>query len=262
MIKFFRKIRYNLMSENKTSKYLKYAVGEIILVVIGILIALQINNWNNHQKDLVKEQKILLQLKEEYSKNLAQLQQKITMRNNIITASSKVLSYIDNPVNVSKDSLLYHLNFIGTDPTFDPIKNDLIESGNLHLINNDSLKQRLSNWTSDVYQVQENELEWQKFRTEVVMPFMVSNGLARDLSNNIWKDGYTPIHALNQNINLKTKIGSSKHSLTIEEILNNVELEGLAAMAITWSNIANIQSLALQENIIEIIALINKEIVK
>ena len=47
MIKFFRKIRYNLMSENNTGKYLKYAIGEILLVVIGILIALQINNWNS-----------------------------------------------------------------------------------------------------------------------------------------------------------------------------------------------------------------------
>ena len=46
MIKFFRHIRKNLLNEGKTSKYLKYAIGEIILVVIGILIALQINNWN------------------------------------------------------------------------------------------------------------------------------------------------------------------------------------------------------------------------
>ena len=50
MIKFFRKIRYNLMEQNKTGKYFKYAIGEIILVVIGILIALSINNWNEERK--------------------------------------------------------------------------------------------------------------------------------------------------------------------------------------------------------------------
>jgi hypothetical protein len=51
MIKFFRKIRQNLLMENKTGKYFKYAIGEIILVVIGILIALQINNWNENRKN-------------------------------------------------------------------------------------------------------------------------------------------------------------------------------------------------------------------
>jgi len=51
MIKFFRKIRQNLLMENKTKKYFKYAIGEIILVVIGILIAVQINNWNENRKE-------------------------------------------------------------------------------------------------------------------------------------------------------------------------------------------------------------------
>ncbi len=58
MIKFFRRIRQKLLSENKFSKYLLYAIGEIVLVVIGILIALSINNWNEDRK--------LKQLKREY----------------------------------------------------------------------------------------------------------------------------------------------------------------------------------------------------
>ena len=62
MIKFFRKIRQNLLMENKTGKYFKYAIGEIILVVIGILIALQINNWNEKQKLVAKTQDYYVQL--------------------------------------------------------------------------------------------------------------------------------------------------------------------------------------------------------
>ena len=64
MIKFFRKIRQNLIMENKTGKYIKYAIGEIVLVVIGILIALQINNWNNNQKANIEEKEILESLYE------------------------------------------------------------------------------------------------------------------------------------------------------------------------------------------------------
>ena len=55
MIKLFRNIRKNLLNEGKTTNYLKYASGEIILVVIGILIALQINNWNEGEKERQEE---------------------------------------------------------------------------------------------------------------------------------------------------------------------------------------------------------------
>ena len=62
MIKFLRVIRPNLLSEGKTGKYLKYALGEIVLVVIGILIALQINNWNEYKKERKLERKVLTEL--------------------------------------------------------------------------------------------------------------------------------------------------------------------------------------------------------
>ena len=65
MINFFRKIRYTLMEKNKTGKYLKYAIGEVVLVVIGILIALQVNNWNENKKLSVYEEKMLNEVYQE-----------------------------------------------------------------------------------------------------------------------------------------------------------------------------------------------------
>ena len=62
MIKFFRKIRQQLLSQNKLSKYLLYALGEIFLVVLGILIALQINNWNEERKAKKYERKLISEL--------------------------------------------------------------------------------------------------------------------------------------------------------------------------------------------------------
>ncbi|WP_445386460.1 DUF6090 family protein [Robiginitalea sp. IMCC44478] len=67
MLRFFRQIRQRLLTDNKFSKYLLYAIGEILLVVIGILIALQVNNWNENKKDIQKS-RVLLQ---EFKKDLA-----------------------------------------------------------------------------------------------------------------------------------------------------------------------------------------------
>ncbi|NNE03193.1 MAG: hypothetical protein HKN52_08500 [Eudoraea sp.] len=73
MIKFFRQIRQQLLMENKTGKYLKYAIGEIILVVVGILIALQINNWNENRKLRNQEDKLLLDLRSDLNASLNEL---------------------------------------------------------------------------------------------------------------------------------------------------------------------------------------------
>ncbi|MEM5566342.1 DUF6090 family protein [Psychroserpens sp. AS72] len=70
MIKFFRKIRQDLLLRGKTGQYFKYAVGEIVLVVIGILIALQINNWNEIQKGKMKATTILKEIRSDMFKDL------------------------------------------------------------------------------------------------------------------------------------------------------------------------------------------------
>ena len=83
MTKFFQKIRHKLVVENKTSKYFKYAFGEIILVVVGILIALQINNWNENRKTNAENQIILNNLHEEFSENLIELDSSVVKTNSL-----------------------------------------------------------------------------------------------------------------------------------------------------------------------------------
>ena len=85
MLKFFRKIRLNVLSEGITGKYLKYAFGEIILVVFGILIALQINNWNEQKKidrSINSHLEILKQNLKEDQNQLVDLKENITIRKN------------------------------------------------------------------------------------------------------------------------------------------------------------------------------------
>jgi len=71
MIKFFRHIRQNLLMENKTGKYFKYAIGEIVLVVIGILIALQINTWNESRKQAISENEFIASVKKDLKQDKA-----------------------------------------------------------------------------------------------------------------------------------------------------------------------------------------------
>ena len=86
MIKFFRKIRQNLLSEGKTGKYLKYAIGEIVLVVIGILIALQINNWNEQSKAKKSADIQLSQLYQNISDHLSLLKTlNEVVKNNLVS---------------------------------------------------------------------------------------------------------------------------------------------------------------------------------
>ncbi|TLP71099.1 DUF6090 family protein [Maribacter sp. ACAM166] len=73
MIKFFRKIRQKTLTENKFGKYLTYAIGEIILVVIGIFLAIQLNNLNENRKEVDKEVSFLLRLKDDFNSDITDL---------------------------------------------------------------------------------------------------------------------------------------------------------------------------------------------
>ena len=70
MIKFFGNTRKTLLNEGKTTKYLKYAIGEIVLIVIGILIALQINNWNSNKQSRKQELKIYQNIRSQVKEDL------------------------------------------------------------------------------------------------------------------------------------------------------------------------------------------------
>jgi hypothetical protein len=106
MIKFFRKIRYDLMEKNKTGKYFKYAVGEIVLVVIGILIALSINNWNEERKNKIKESVYLQGIKSDLALDVKYIQFLIP-RNNTRTQNYATL---DSLVKL-KSNKIFEIDF-------------------------------------------------------------------------------------------------------------------------------------------------------
>jgi Family of unknown function (DUF6090) len=173
MLKFFRKIRQNLLSEGKTGKYLKYAIGEIILVVIGILIALSINNWN--EKRLQKQA-----LKNIYTIIVEDLKNDITDIN-IILKSKKEIEPIFNKI---LDGLMTKEDYKICDGCEWLIigNPDLtIETRGYNLLNN--FKINAGNLPNDIVQ----------FYTKQLAKLSVDDGLrGNDVANNVnnWKDNY------------------------------------------------------------------------
>lgn len=107
MIKFFRHLRYKSMEKNKTGKYIKYAIGEIVLVVVGILIALSLNNWNEEQKSINKGREILADIKENVAFNTVQFQDDIEITTEVINSIDIILKNISD-TKVYNDSLGTH----------------------------------------------------------------------------------------------------------------------------------------------------------
>jgi len=162
MIKFFRKIRQQLLTENKLSKYLIYAIGEIVLVVIGILIALQINNWNLQKATQSKEQTYLKSLKSEFENNLNVLEAELQTNKQNRIAAIKIANYIDDesktPTGPEFSSLL--VGCLASDIEYKPsmaVLNEMINSGSMKDISNVLLKNQLSSWNSVLSKIQGQE---------------------------------------------------------------------------------------------------------
>ena len=149
MINFFRKIRQNLLTENKFSKYLIYAIGEIILVVIGILIALSINNWNEEKKDTDFENEMLAQIQENLANDKKALKKIKIIFNNAISSSNKILELKRSEENL--DSLKYWLADIIQFERFQPITNsyETLKSKGLDKVSNKKLRMLLGAYYDD-----------------------------------------------------------------------------------------------------------------
>ena len=95
MLRFFRRIRRRLFESGKTRSYALYAIGEIALVMIGILLALQVNNWNENKKDRAIEQKTLSGLKENLELNVGQIKWHLSLIETSNKSSQIIFSFLD-----------------------------------------------------------------------------------------------------------------------------------------------------------------------
>ena len=110
MSNVFRNIRKKLASENNFQSYLRYAIGEVVLVVVGILIALSINNWNDHRKDVVKEKELLLSLRSNLMINTDILKTDMKQYQSYSNDCDSILKAIKFK-NLEMDSLPYYFHY-------------------------------------------------------------------------------------------------------------------------------------------------------
>lgn len=198
MIKFFRHIRYRLMEENKTSKpasakatagtYLKYAIGEIILVVIGILIALQINTWNQERLDSKAEKEIIAELHTDFVQNEKILDRFLQEAEQEISAHLTLMELIGETREVLNEHNLDSLFYLSLganelalpDNTF----KNLIQSGKLSLLKDKELNTMLYDWNplSEIRQKRLDKVdEWSNYN---YVPYLLDKISFKEMDSN------------------------------------------------------------------------------
>ncbi len=161
MNSILRAIRFKLIRKNSLQKYILYAAGEILLIVLGILLAVQIGDWNQAKKDGIERNKLLNALLVEFESNRNQLDTTIYYNKKTMQTCLELRSIMRRKGPLpSLDSLNYLTQQLEWSWTFDPKNGALrsgISSGSINLINNDSLSYYLFDWEDIVIDLDENE---------------------------------------------------------------------------------------------------------
>ena len=260
MIKFFRKIRQNLLMENKTGKYFKYAIGEIILVVIGILIALQINNWNEYKKERKSEKLILAEIRDNLEYDLNDFDSNITTLQNKTLSSTSLLQAFDSNIPYH-DSLGYYFSYLNAYPHFSSKTNGykLLQSKGLELITNNNVRNKITDLYEDRYQYiltfEKERIDYNKVLLESAMTSYMGN---KELSVDIM-----PKSLMNKGSNQTLiKIGYFRNIRNYDKLKEDLDFQSMIKNIEIWSTALGSIHNTTKENAIELITLIEKELLK
>jgi hypothetical protein len=153
MLKIFRKLRQNFIVANKIGTYLLYAIGEVILIVIGILLALNISNWNDERKTRAKEEFFLAKLTSNLSTDVKYLNQMIAYEGDVANHLDSILKIVRNPYKFRVESLRNHSHALFSFKRFNTTKtafDNLVSSGQIDIIRNQLLVEKLFIYYRDV----------------------------------------------------------------------------------------------------------------
>ena len=248
MKKIFGIIRKRFLTEKKFGNYLFYGIGEIVLIVIGILIALQFNNWNESRKDRNEELRMLKNLNQDLKSASSQLDNKIYQNRLFFIRDSILLDVIQYEKKLPIDSLekliLGHL----ITPTFDPEMGTIVEiinGGKLEIIKNDDLRKHISSWNKYMDELHETSEKLIYFDDHIKYPLYADKMVLRNLYTTAYK-------------NFKgLEFSRSRFVSNPEILLNDPEFENMLSIYIYFLTIQNSRLIDLQDKINEMLFLSN-----
>lgn len=213
MIPLYRKIRKKMADDNKPMKYMRYALGEIALVVIGILIALQINNWNENRKANLQEAKILKQLKSDLIDNLSEIKEidfQVSQRHRY----SDSISIYFNERRKLDDSLLMYIRGLRNYGIFNSANTayTYIQSEGMNILSNDSLRAAITiMYERDFRNIDLRSVGEKQMINNVLEPFL--------------RENFKPVekHVLNSGVHVKALM----QPIHIEALYENFEFQNI-----------------------------------
>ena len=251
MLKFFRNIRKQFIAEKKISNYLLYAVGEIVLVVIGILIALAIDNANELSIKKEKEQIYLMGLKDEFQTSKIKLQELMRVNRASYEAAKDIVHLMDQEENPPEKQLSkLFIDAFASDIFFNPNNSllfEMINSGSLKDITNDTLRIRLTNWVATIDDIANQEKFLGEQRTNIVDWFRT--------------EGHS-IRTILENTGMSAQLGIQKQQKPISNLssLKSVDFENNILLFIITSQSTTEHYTVLMEGLDNILKLLEAEI--
>lgn len=189
MISLFRRSRRWLLKRKKIGRYLLYAVGEIVLIVIGILIALAINNWNQGRLASEKEEFYLRGLQTEFERSKVKLENLIKVNRLNYEESIKIARFISENELPEEDELSQILfSSFSSEIAYNPnnsLLNELINSGNLGVISSEELRKALTSWESYIQSIHRQEASLREQRELVVDLFRKEHGSIKTIFDDV-----------------------------------------------------------------------------
>ena len=224
-MKFLRFFR--IKSDNRKD-YLKYAIGEIFLVVIGILIALSVNNSNEERKLRKEEKKILLSLHSEISNNLNSLETSLNEKKNIIDVNNRFLKYtgpgLEWKSESKLDSLMYYFTVSGWIYVADNgVLNEIINSGKLSIIEDIKIKNIVASLPQQIAQIIEEDRLYRDDLHQYFLPYVSKNYKLRNITE------FRELYKFSE-----SDLGKSRFQKSNQNLINDLEFENILTIQSIW----------------------------